>query len=86
MKKIGQVLNAETGILANGFGLSYYIVLACAPALVFIPLSISAVFLLIWYLQVSRRLWAMGTLRIAREHRAAAAGKQDISHKIGLTL
>ncbi len=52
---------AIMGMLANGFGLSYYLVLGLAPALVFVPISISAVFLLIWYLQISRRLWALGT-------------------------
>lgn len=54
---------AYLGILANGFGLGYYIVLAFAPALVFIPLSISAIFLLIWYLRVGVRLWALGSYR-----------------------
>ena len=73
---------AATGILANGFGLSYYLVLAFAPALVFIPLSVSAVFLLIWYLQVSRRLWTLGSFRISRGFRIATSGKQDISHKV----
>ena len=77
---------AATGILANGFGLSYYIVLAFAPALVFIPLSISAVFLLIWYLQVSRRLWALGSFRITKGYQTDPSGKRIVSHKVGLTL
>lgn len=64
---------AYMGILANGFGLGYYIVFAFASALVFIPLSISAIFLLIWYLQVGGRLWALGSHRTARALRAAAA-------------
>lgn len=53
-------ITAYLGILANGFGLGYYIVVIFAPALVFIPLSISAIFLLIWYLQTGGRLWALG--------------------------
>lgn len=52
---------AYMGMLANGFGLCYYLVLSLAPALVFVPISISAIFLLIWYLQISRRLWTLGT-------------------------
>lgn len=54
---------AYTGILANGFGLGYYIILAFAPALVSIPLSISAIFLLIWYIQVGFRLWSLGSMK-----------------------
>lgn len=45
------------GILANTFGLSYYLLHAFAPALTFLPLSISALFLLAWYLLLGRRLW-----------------------------
>jgi hypothetical protein len=52
---------AYVGILANALGLGYYLVLACAPALVFIPLCLSAPFLLIWYLQISRQLWITGS-------------------------
>ena len=52
---------AYIGILANGFGLGYYIVLPFAPGLVFIPLCISAIFLLLWYLRVGCRLWALGS-------------------------
>ncbi len=47
---------AYTGILATGFGLAYYIVLVIMPGLVFIPVSISAVFLLIWYILIGLRL------------------------------
>jgi hypothetical protein len=47
---------AYMGILANGFGLAYYVVLVIAPALVFIPISISAVFLLAWYTMIGLRL------------------------------
>lgn len=51
---------AYAGILANGFGLGYYITLAFAPALEFLPISISAIFLLIWYLLVGLRLYRLG--------------------------
>lgn len=51
---------AYIGILANGFGLGYYIVLAIAPTLVFIPLSASAPILLIWYILVGLRLLKLG--------------------------
>ncbi len=48
------------GILANGLQLSYYGFLVVAPALVALPTSISAIFLLVWYLQVGLRLRALG--------------------------
>jgi hypothetical protein len=51
---------AWMGMLANGFQLSYYIFWAAAPALVALPISISAVFLLIWYIQIGLRLWRLG--------------------------
>ena len=52
---------AYVGILANGFGLSYYLALVFTPALIALPLSISAPFLLAWYLLISRRLFQLGT-------------------------
>ncbi len=55
---------AYVGILANGLGLGYYFVWACAPSWVFIPLSASAPFLLAWYLLVARQLWIMSSRRI----------------------
>jgi hypothetical protein len=64
------IRTARMGILANGFGLGYYLGLAFAPALVFIPISISAIFLLIWYIQVGLRLWALG--------RTAGAVRDDV--------
>jgi len=51
---------AYAGILANATGLSYYILLACAPAFVFIPLSVSAVFLMLWYILSGIRLLRLG--------------------------
>jgi hypothetical protein len=51
---------AYLGILANGFGLSYYLTLVFTPALIALPLSISALFLLAWYLLISRRLFQLG--------------------------
>lgn len=56
-------VTALMGILANGFQLSYYPVLIFAPALVVIPICISAVFLLVWYIQVGIRLWSLGSDR-----------------------
>jgi hypothetical protein len=51
---------AYAGLLANGFGLGYYLFLILAPQLVFLPLSISAVFLLAWYGLTSVGLWKLG--------------------------
>lgn len=71
---------AYMGILANGFGLGYYVVFIFAPALVFIPLSISAIFLLIWYLQTGGRLWALGSHGITGSTRAVSSSDGDKSH------
>jgi hypothetical protein len=54
-------VTAWMGTLANAIGISYYVVLALTPAFVFIPISVSAIFLLIWYLLVGRRLWALSS-------------------------
>lgn len=65
---------AVMGILANGFGLSYYMALLISPTLVFIPLSISAIFLLIWYVQIGFRLWAFGFYKTTIDMPTASAG------------
>ena len=52
-------VTAYVGILANGFGLGYYVALAFAPAMVALPLSISALFLLTWYILIGRRLFQL---------------------------
>jgi len=55
---------AYVGILANGFGLGYYIFLAFAPVVVFLPLSVSAIFLLMSFASslTLTALWR-GTIR-----------------------
>jgi hypothetical protein len=53
-------VTAYVGILANSFGLGYYLTLAFAPALIALPLSVSAIFLLAWYLLIGRRLFQLG--------------------------
>ncbi len=55
--KIFKRSTAIMGIAANILGLGYYPVLIVAPKLVFIPLSLSAPFLLAWYLLIARQLW-----------------------------
>lgn len=63
---------AYVGILANVFELGYYIILAFAPGIVFIPVSASAPFLLIWYILIGRRLFQLGqafTSSLAKEVR-----------------
>ncbi len=72
---------AYIGILANGFGLGYYIILAFAPALVFIPISISAIFLLTWYILVGCQLWALGTHGTVRAFRASASSDRTVSQQ-----
>lgn len=56
---------AYTGILANVFGLGYPLGMALAPKTVVIPtvaisLSISALFLLVWYVWIAARLFQLG--------------------------
>ena len=57
---------ASMGILANAFGLGYFIALAFAPEIVFLPLSVSAPFLLIWYVLIGLRLFHLGRLEKRR--------------------
>jgi hypothetical protein len=57
-------ISAYMGITANLLGLGYYMMLVFAPALVYLPLSLSALFLLAWYLMISERLWVLGSRRV----------------------
>ena len=50
---------AWIGVVAHGIGLCFFVALAMAPSLMALPPSISAVFLLVWYLLVGRRLLLM---------------------------
>ena len=53
-------ITALTGILANGFGLGYFIVLAFAPTIVALPFVLSAPFRVIWYFLIARKLFQLG--------------------------
>jgi hypothetical protein len=53
-------LTAWIGLAANALGLGYFITVAFAPALTFIPLSASAPLLLVWYLLAGVRLLRLG--------------------------
>lgn len=52
-------VTAWTGILANGFMLTYYIVLVVAPALLVLPFVVSAPFRVIWYFLIARKLFQL---------------------------
>ena len=52
---------AYAGILANGIGLGYFIALIFAPALLWIPPTVSAPFRMLWYILI-----AIGLFRLAR--------------------
>ena len=52
-------LTALTGILANGFMLTYYIALVFAPALVVLPFVISAPFRVVWYFLIAVKLFRL---------------------------
>ena len=54
---------AYMGLLANSLGLSYYLALAFAPTLIALPLSISALFLLAWYVLMGRQLIQIGQVK-----------------------
>jgi hypothetical protein len=84
----GNIFNKVTaymGILANSFGLGYYITLAFAPAMVAIPISVSALFLLAWYFLIGGRLWALGSHGASGALQAAASGDRGISHVENVT-
>jgi hypothetical protein len=51
---------AVAGILANSFGLGYFVALAFVPTIVWLPPTLSAPFRLLWYLLVARRLFQLG--------------------------
>lgn len=78
-------VTAYMGILANSFGLGYYIALVLMPALVFIPLSISAIFLLLWYLRAGVRLWSLGSLESAGTSQATAPRDRRVSPEKNLS-
>jgi hypothetical protein len=63
---------AWSGILANVFGLAYFVFLAVAPALRAIPLSVSAPFRLAWYILIARKL-----LQLARTEDVVASNKEN---------
>jgi hypothetical protein len=52
-------VTAVTGILANGFGLGYFIVLAFAPTILALPFVLSAPFRVIWYFLIARKLFQL---------------------------
>jgi hypothetical protein len=54
---------AWMGILANAFGLCYFLALAFAPALRFLPPSLSAPFRLAWYILIALRLFRLAKYR-----------------------
>jgi len=70
------------GILANGLGLGYYIILAFAPAVVFLPLSVSALFLLAWYILIGVRLWTIDSMRATSSNYSRAPRKKDVSQQL----
>ncbi|MGO9088559.1 MAG: hypothetical protein ACLQBK_25420 [Candidatus Sulfotelmatobacter sp.] len=51
---------AYTGILANAFGLGYYVTQMLAPTMSVIPISAAAPFLLVWYILIGRKLLQLG--------------------------
>jgi hypothetical protein len=51
---------AYVGLLANGLALGYFAALIFAPALVWLPPSVSAPFRLIWYILIAVRLFQLG--------------------------
>jgi hypothetical protein len=58
----GRVFGKATaimGILANGIGLCYFLVLVLAPVVIWIPHSVSAPFRVIWYFLIAVRLFKL---------------------------
>jgi hypothetical protein len=54
---------AITGILANGIGIGYFIGLAFAWELYWLPIPISAPFRVIWYFLIALRLFKLGKVQ-----------------------
>lgn len=70
-------VTAWMGILAHGLELGLFLALAAAPALSFIPPSLSALFLLAWYILSGLRL-----LRLARGvPERARAPRRRVAHR-----
>jgi hypothetical protein len=53
-------LTAVAGILANGLALAYFVPLLVAPSLLWLPMSLSAPFRVLWYFLTARRLFQLG--------------------------
>jgi hypothetical protein len=70
---------AYMGIIANGLGLSYYLVLFFSKELTFLPLSISAIFLLVWYLLTGSRLWSVGSNKAPVSIQSGASIKWEVT-------
>jgi hypothetical protein len=51
---------AWTGILANSFGLVYFIMLVFAPTISWLPPALSAPFRVIWYILIAGKLFQLG--------------------------
>lgn len=51
--------SALSGILANGIGLTYFIILPTIPALAALPHIFSAIFLIFWYVLIARKLFKL---------------------------
>jgi hypothetical protein len=52
---------AYAGILANGFGLSYFVALAFVPTIYAWPTILSAPFRVVWYVLIARKLLQLGS-------------------------
>jgi hypothetical protein len=65
------------------FGSRYYIVLAFAPAIVFLSVSVSAIFLLIWYILVGYQLWALDSYKSAGSTQTVSSSDIGTSYKNG---
>ena len=58
---------AVTGIFANCFGLGYFIVLIFAPAISWLPPTLSAPLRLIWYILIARKFFQLGKVEYEME-------------------
>jgi hypothetical protein len=50
---------AITGMLANGLGLLYFLALAFAPAILWLPPTLSAPFRMVWYVLIALKLFQL---------------------------
>ena len=67
---------AISGLLANGIGLLYFVVLALSPAISWLPPTLSAPFRMVWYVLIAVKLIKLGTRKTIQSNGTLLAEKE----------